>query len=84
MKKDQIQSIEEILGLSSTGSTNEQAENILEFLVEPIDHGKSIVERRVTTRPTRTKPKPQKPVQVEKFSGEKLFFDVETIFFFCF
>jgi hypothetical protein len=50
LKKDQLQSISELLGLSTTGSNDELAESVVNFLLEPIDQGKSIPETKMPTR----------------------------------
>lgn len=50
LKKDQLRSISDILGLASTGGNDEQAGRILNFLMEPIDEGKAIPERKLSMR----------------------------------
>lgn len=49
LKDGQLKSISDILGLSSTVSHGELAENILNFLFEPIDEGKAIPPPQETT-----------------------------------
>mgnify|MGYP001049364894 CR=1 FL=1 len=44
----------DILGLSTTVSQAELAENILNFLFEPIDDGKPIPQEKITTRPAKS------------------------------
>lgn len=50
-----MHSLSEFLGLSSTGRHDEHAERILNFLMNPIDEGKSIPEIKKSTRNS-TKP----------------------------
>jgi len=46
LKKDQLRSISNIIGLPSTGRNTDHAERILNFLIEPIDEGKKIPEKK--------------------------------------
>ena len=55
MRKDHLKSLIDFLGLSSNGSQVEQAERILQFLVEPFDEGKAIPE-----------PEPEPPAEVKQ------------------
>ena len=55
MRKDHLKSLSDFLGLSSNGSQLEQAERILQFLVEPFDEGKTIPE-----------PEPEPAVEVKQ------------------
>jgi hypothetical protein len=50
LKKDQLQSLSDILGLPATGRNDEHAERILNFLMEPIDEGKPVPERKLSMR----------------------------------
>ena len=50
MKKDQLRSISNILGLPSTGRNTDHAKRILNFLCEPIDEGKRIPGRKSAMR----------------------------------
>ncbi|CAF3552882.1 unnamed protein product [Rotaria sp. Silwood1] len=50
LKKDQLRSISDILGLPASGRNNEHAERILNFLMNPIDEGKPIPERKKSIR----------------------------------
>jgi hypothetical protein len=50
LKRDQLRSLSDILGLSATGRNNEHAERILQFLMKPIDEGKQIPERKMSMR----------------------------------
>ncbi len=50
LKKDDLRSLSDILGLPSTGRNEENAEQILNFLMEPIDDGKKIPERKMSMR----------------------------------
>jgi hypothetical protein len=50
LKKDQLRSLSDILGLPATGRNNEHAERILQFLMNPIDEGKRIPERKMSMR----------------------------------
>jgi len=47
MKKEQLQSLSDILGLPASGPNDENAERILTFLMAPIDEGKKIPERKM-------------------------------------
>ncbi|CAF1035629.1 unnamed protein product [Rotaria sordida] len=55
LKKDQLRSISDILGLPASGRNNEHAERILNFLINPIDEGKRIPERKKSMRRTSKK-----------------------------
>lgn len=50
MKKDQLRSVSDILGLPSTGRHDEHAQRILDFLMQPVDEGKNIPERKTSMR----------------------------------
>jgi len=50
LKKDDLRSLSDILGLTSTVRNEENAEQILNFLMEPIDDGKKIPERKMSMR----------------------------------
>ena len=50
LKKDQLQSISDILGLPATDRNDEDVERILNFLMEPVDEGKQIPERKLSMR----------------------------------
>ncbi|CAF1369980.1 unnamed protein product [Rotaria sordida] len=50
LKKDQLKSISNILGLPATGRNIDHAERILKFLIEPIDEGKRIPGKKSTIR----------------------------------
>ncbi|CAF0799614.1 unnamed protein product [Rotaria sp. Silwood1] len=50
LKKDQLKSISNILGLPATGRNTDHAERILNFLMEPIDEGKRIPGKKSTIR----------------------------------
>ncbi|CAF3398567.1 unnamed protein product [Rotaria socialis] len=50
LKKDQLRSVSDILGLSATSRNDEHAEAILDFLMKPVDEGKTIPERPTLTR----------------------------------
>jgi hypothetical protein len=52
MKKEQLQSLSDILGLPASGHNDENAERILTFLMAPIDEGKKIPERKMSMRTT--------------------------------
>ena len=53
LKKDQLRSLSDILGLPVAGSNEENAEKILTFLMTPVDEGKSIPERKMSMRTTK-------------------------------
>lgn len=50
MKKDQLRSISNILGLPSTGRNADHAEKILNFLLKPTDEGKKLPEKKSAIR----------------------------------
>lgn len=50
LKKDQLQSLSDLLGLPSSASNQEQAEALLNFLFEPIDEGKVIPGQKMSMR----------------------------------
>jgi hypothetical protein len=50
LKKDQLRSISNILGLPSTGRNTDHAERILNFLIEPIDEGRKLPGRKSAIR----------------------------------
>ncbi|CAF2912480.1 unnamed protein product [Rotaria sp. Silwood2] len=50
LKKDQLKSISNILGLPATGRNTDHGERILKFLIEPIDEGKRIPGKKSTIR----------------------------------
>jgi len=50
LKKDQLRSISNILGLPSTGRNTDHAERILNFLMEPIDEGKRVPGKKSSVR----------------------------------
>ncbi len=52
MKKEQLQTILDILGLPASVRNDENAEKILTFLMTPIDEGKQIPERKMSMRAT--------------------------------
>ena len=52
MKKEQLQSLSDVLGLPSSGRNDENAEKILTFLMAPTDDGKPIPERKMSMRTT--------------------------------
>lgn len=54
LKINQLKSMSDILGLSTAVSQTELAENILNFLSEPIDDGKPIPQEKTTTRPAKS------------------------------
>lgn len=49
LKKDQLRSISDILGLPSAGRNTEHAERILNFLIEPVDDGRRLPEKKSST-----------------------------------
>jgi len=50
LKRDQLRSISNILGLPSTGRNTDHAERILNFLVKPIDEGKKVPRKKSAKR----------------------------------
>ncbi|CAF1113631.1 unnamed protein product [Rotaria magnacalcarata] len=50
LNKDQLRSVSDVLGLSAASRNNEHAEAILDFLMKPVDEGKTIPERTTLTR----------------------------------
>lgn len=81
MKNDQLKSISDLLGLSSTVSHGEQAENILNFLFEPIDEGKAIPPppEKMTMR-TAKSPRTTPKVSVPLDDGDEYDEDFEVNF----
>jgi hypothetical protein len=52
LRKDQLCALTDILGLSSSGRNTEHADRILNFLVQPVDAGKSIPQGKVSIEST--------------------------------
>ncbi|CAF3918125.1 unnamed protein product [Rotaria magnacalcarata] len=50
LKKDQLKSISNILGLPAAGRNTDHAERILNFLLEPLDEGKRVQGKKSTGR----------------------------------
>ncbi len=50
LKKDELRSISNILGLPLTGRNTDHAERILNFLIKPIDEGKKISGKKSIVR----------------------------------
>jgi hypothetical protein len=50
LKKDQLRSISNILGLPSTGRNTDHAKRILNFLIQPTDEGKRIPGKKSAVR----------------------------------
>ena len=53
LKKDQLQSLADILGLTVTDRNEEDAVLILSFLMAPVDEGKAIPQRKMSMRTTK-------------------------------
>ena len=54
LRKDQLRSLSDILGLSAAGRNTEHAERILHFLMEPTDDGKVVPERKASMRSSKS------------------------------
>jgi hypothetical protein len=55
LRKDQLRTISNILGLPSSGRNHEHAERILKFLMEPIDEGKQLPKKKSAARKKKSK-----------------------------
>ncbi|UJR15529.1 hypothetical protein I4U23_002468 [Adineta vaga] len=71
LKKDQLQSISLILGLSSTGRNIDHAERILNFLMEPTDEGKGIPKKKTIVRKKKSKAKNENGTTEHKIRRKK-------------
>ena len=50
LRKEQLRSLADILGLSMTDRQDEIAERVLTFLMAPVDEGKAIPEEKMSMR----------------------------------
>lgn len=73
LKKEQLQSLADILGVSVTERNEENAERILNFLMAPVDDGKAIPERKMSMRTTKqysTNSKESLPTDEDEFDDK--------------
>lgn len=60
MKKDELRSISNILGLPLTGRNMAHAERILTFLIEPVDEGRKVPGKKPAARKNKKRSTPSK------------------------
>ena len=60
MKKDELRSISNILGLPLTGRNVDHTERILTFLIKPVDEGRKVPGKKPAARKSKKRSTPSK------------------------